>query len=147
LSKLTASFEEIYTWLEVKSVSLIWKQKEGAGFQDWHIDLANNGQTVYTICVNIGSLDILVDGEINYPNANTDVYAPDIDVDEGEAKESYVSDSECEDEETSLGDKECVAKSASIARSLEYSDDDAYIDTIRGDSTSFGLPFKETVTQ
>jgi hypothetical protein len=96
--------------------------------------MANNGQTVYTIYVNIGSLDIPVDGEINYPNANTDAYASDIDVDEGEAKESYVSDSECKDEETSLGDKEGVAKSASIARSLEYSDDDAYIDTIGGDS-------------
>ncbi len=55
LSKLIASFEEEYVWLEVKSVVLIQKQKEGAGFQDWHIDLAKNGQTVYTICVNIGS--------------------------------------------------------------------------------------------
>ncbi len=54
LSKLITSFEEEYVWLKVKSASLIWKQKEGAGFQDWHIDLANNGQTVYTICANIG---------------------------------------------------------------------------------------------
>ncbi len=46
----------------------------------------------------------------------------------------YVGDSECKDEEVSLGDKEGVAKSASIACSLEYSDDDAYIDTIGGDS-------------
>jgi hypothetical protein len=61
LSKLIASFEELYVWLEVQSVLLIRKQKEGAGFQDWHIDLANSGQTVFTICVNIGSLDILVD--------------------------------------------------------------------------------------
>ncbi len=44
LSKLITSFEELYVWLEVQSVSLIWKQEEGAGFQDWHIDLANNGQ-------------------------------------------------------------------------------------------------------
>ncbi len=134
LSKLIASFEELYVWLEVQSVSLIWKQKEGAGFQDWHIDLANNGQTVFTICVNIGSLDIPVDGEIHYPNANTDAYAPDIDVDEGEVNESYVGDSKCNNEEVSLGDKEGVAKSASIARSLEYSDNDSYIDTIGGDS-------------
>jgi hypothetical protein len=133
-SKLIASFEELYVWLEVQSVSLIRKQKEGAGFQDWHIDLANNGKTVFTICVNIGSLDIPVDGEINYPNAYTDAYAPDIDVDEGEAKELYVGDSECKDEKASLGHKEGVAKSASIACSLEYSDDDAYIDTIGGDS-------------
>ncbi len=75
-----------------------------------------------------------MDGEINYPNANTGAYAPDIDVDEGEAKELYLGDSKCEDEEASLGDKEGVAKSASIACSLEYSDDDAYIDTIGGDS-------------
>ncbi len=134
LSKLIASFEELYVWLEVQFVLLIWKQKEGAGFQDWHIDLANNGQTVFTICVNIGSLDIPVDGEIHYPNANTDAYAPDIDVDEGEAKESYVGHSKCKDEEASLGDKEGVAKSVSIAHSLEYSDNDAYIDTIGGDS-------------
>jgi hypothetical protein len=134
LSKLIASFEELYVWLEVQSVSLIRKQKEGAGFQGWHIDLANNGQTVFTICVNIGSLDFPVDGEIHYPNANTDAYAPDTDVDEGEAKESYVGDSECKNEEASLGDKVGVAKSASIARSCEYSDDDAYIDTIGGDS-------------
>jgi hypothetical protein len=134
LSKLIASFEELYVWLEVQSVLLIWKQKEGAGFQDWHIHFANNGQTVFTIYVNIVSLDIPVDGEINYPNANTDAYAPDIDVDEVEAKELYVGDSKCKDEEASLGDKEGVAKSASIARSLEYSDNDAYIDTIGGDS-------------
>jgi hypothetical protein len=82
LSNLIASFEEEYVWLEVKSVLLIWKQKEGAGFQDWHIDLAKNGQTVYTICVNIGSLDIQADsGEINYLNVNNDAYAPDIDDD------------------------------------------------------------------
>ncbi len=76
-----------------------------------------------------------MDGEINYPNANTDAYAPDIDVDEGEVKESYVGDSKCKDEEASLGDKESVAKSASIVRSLEYFDEDTYIiDTIGGDS-------------
>jgi hypothetical protein len=40
LSNLIASFEEEYVWLEVESDLLIWKQKEGAGFQDWHIDLA-----------------------------------------------------------------------------------------------------------
>jgi hypothetical protein len=106
LSKLMASFEELYVWLEVQSVSLIRKQKDGAGFQDWNIDLANSGQAVFTICVNIGSLDIPVDGEINYPNANTDAYAPGINVDEGEAKEFYVGDSKCKDEEASLGDKE-----------------------------------------
>jgi hypothetical protein len=110
LSKLIASFEELYVWLEVQSVWLIRKQNKGAGFQDWHIDLANNGQTVFTICVNIGSLDIPVDGEIHYPNANTDAYAPDVDVDEGEAKELYVGDSKCKDEEASLGDKEKCCK-------------------------------------
>jgi hypothetical protein len=34
LSKLIASFEELYVWLEVQSVLLIQKQKEGAVFQD-----------------------------------------------------------------------------------------------------------------
>jgi hypothetical protein len=91
LSKLIASFEEEYVWLEVKSVSLIWKQKEGAGFQNWHIDLTKNGGTVYTICVNIGSLDIQADsGVINYLNAKNNAYAPDIDDDDKEAKEAYV---------------------------------------------------------
>jgi hypothetical protein len=46
LSNLVTSFEEEYLWLRVKSVWLIWKQKEGAGFQDWHIDLAKHGLTV-----------------------------------------------------------------------------------------------------
>ncbi len=135
MSKLIASFEEEYVWLEVKSVSLIWKQKEGAGFQNQHIDLAKNGQTVYTICVNIGSLDIQADsGEINYLNANNDAYAPDIDDDDEEANKVYVSDSKGEEKQASLGDKEGVAKEASVACSLEFSDNEAYIDTIGGDS-------------
>ncbi len=75
-----------------------------------------------------------MDGEIHYPNANKDAYAPDIDVDEREAKKSYVGDSKYEDEEASLGDKEGVAKPASIACSLEYSDNGAYIDTTGGNS-------------
>ncbi len=135
LSKLIASFEEVYVWLEVKPVLLIRKQKEGAGFQNWHVDLAKNGQTVYTICVNIGLLDICTDsGDIDYLDANDDAYAPDIDVDDEDAKESYVRDSECEDEQASLGDKEGAAKSVSVALSLEYFDDKAYIDTIKDDS-------------
>jgi hypothetical protein len=90
---------------------------------------------VYTICVNIGLLDIHADsGEINYLNATNNAYAPDIDVDDEEAKESYVSDSKCKDEQASLDDKEGVAKSASVACSFEYSDNKAYIDTIEGDS-------------
>jgi hypothetical protein len=98
---------------------------------------------VYTICVNIGLLDIHADsGEIKYLNATNNAYAPDIDVDDEEAKESYVSDSKCKDEQASLGDKEGVAKSASVACSLEYSDNKAYIDTIEGDSDNkFQLPF------
>ena len=90
---------------------------------------------MYTICVNIGLLDIRADsGDINYLDANSGAYAPDIDVDDEEAKESYVGDSECEDDQVSLGDKEVVAKSAFVACSLEYSNDKAYIDTIEGDS-------------
>ncbi len=90
---------------------------------------------MYTICVNIGSLDIQADsGEINYLNANNDAYLPDIDDDDEEAKELYVGDSKCEDEQVSLGDKEGVAKEASVAHSLEYSGNKAYINTIEGDS-------------
>ncbi len=90
---------------------------------------------MYTICVNIGLLDIRADSDyINYIDVNNEAYAPDIDVDDEEVKESYVSDSEYEDDQASLGDKEGVAKSAFVARSLKYSDDKAYIDTIEGDS-------------
>ncbi len=130
-------------WLEVKSVLLIWKQKEGAGIQNWHVDLAKNGKTVYTICVNTGLLDICADsGDINYLDANDGAYAPEIDVDDEEAKESYVGDSKCKDKQASLGNKKGVAKSVSVARSLEYSDDEAYIDTIEGDSDDeFWLSF------
>ncbi len=117
-------------WLKVKSVLLIWKQKKGAGFQNWHVDLAKNGQTVYTISVNIGSLDIRASsGDIDYLDANDSAYSPDIDVDDEEAKESYVGDGKCKDEQASHSDKEGVAKSASVARSLEYSDNEAYFDT------------------
>jgi hypothetical protein len=77
LSKLIALFKEEYVMPEVNSVLLIRKQKEGTGFQNWHIDLAKNGQIVYTICVNIGSMDIQADsGEINYPNANDNAFPP-----------------------------------------------------------------------
>jgi hypothetical protein len=114
---------------------LIRKQKEGAGFQDWLIDLAKNGQTVYPICVNIGSLDIQADsGEINNLNVNNDAYAPDIDDYDEEVKEAYVSDRKGKEKQASLGDKEGVVKQASVACSLEFSDDEAYIDTIKVDS-------------
>jgi hypothetical protein len=96
---------------------------------------AYNGQTVYTICVNIGLLDICAySNDINYIDVNNGAYAPDIDVDDEEAKEPYVGDSKCEDDQVSLGDKEGVAKSAFVACSLECSDDKAYINTIKCDS-------------
>ncbi len=133
---LVTLFEEEYVWLEVESVSLIWKQREGTGFQDWHtLDLAKNSQTVYTICVNIGSLDIqAVSGEINYLNVNNNVYAPDIDEDDEEAKQVYVGDSKGKEKQASLGDKEVVAKQASVARSWEFSKNKDYIDTIKENS-------------
>jgi hypothetical protein len=136
LSKLIASFKKEYVWLEVNSVLLIWKQKEGTGFQNWHIDLVvKNSQTVYTICVYIGSLDIQADsGEINYLNADNNAHTPDIDDDEEEAREAYVGDSKGEEKQASLGDKVCVAKQASVACSLEFSDNEAYVDTIKDDS-------------
>jgi hypothetical protein len=143
LSKLIASFEEVYVWLEVKSVSLIWKQKVGTGFQNWHVDLAQNGETVYTIYVNIGLLDIHADsGDINYIDVNNGAYALGIDVDDEETKETYVGDSKCKDDQAPLGDKEGVVKSAFFARSFEYSDNEAYIDTIECDSDNkFWLSF------
>ncbi len=143
MSKLITSFEEEYVLLELKSVLLIWKQKEGAGFQNWHIDLAKNGGAVYTIFVDIGSLDIQTDsGEINYLNVNNNANALDIDDDDDEAKEVYVGNSKGEEKQMSLGDKEGVAKQASVACSLEFSDKKAYIDTIEVDSDDkFWLSF------
>jgi hypothetical protein len=79
---------------------------------------------VYTICVNIGLLDIHADSDdINYIDVNNGAYAPDIDVDDEEAKESNVGDSKYKDDQASLGDKEGVAKSAFVACSSKYSDD------------------------
>ncbi len=122
---------------------LIWKQKEGAGFQNRHLDFAKNGQIVYTIYVDIGSLDIQADsGETNYLNANKNAYALDVDDDEEEAKEAYVGDSKGKEKQASLGDKEGVAKQASGARSLEFSNEEAYIDNIKVDSDDgFRLTF------
>jgi hypothetical protein len=152
-SNLLTLFEEECIWVEVKSDWLIWKQKEGDGFQNWHRELANNGQTVYTICVNIGSLELqALAGEINQLNVVDDAYAPDINTisslnnfdgdDEGitngdddeEAKQAYVGDSEGKKEQASVGEKEGVAKQVSVACSLKYSNDKDYIDTIEVDS-------------
>jgi hypothetical protein len=45
-------------------------------------------------------------------------------------------------QQASLGDTEGVAQEASVARSLKFSDDKAYIDTIEGDSDNkFWLSF------
>ena len=113
LSKLIASFEEVYVWLEVKSVLLIRKQKVGTGFQNWHVDLAQNGETVYTIYVNIGLLDIHADsGDINYIDVNNGAYAPGIDVDDEEAKEPYVGESKCKD------DQGCLSVTKKVLQSL-----------------------------
>ncbi len=79
LSNLITKFKEENIWLEVQSVWLIWKLKEGNGFQDWHQDFACNGQTVYTIIVNLGSLELqAVAGEIDKGNIDNVAYAPDI---------------------------------------------------------------------
>ncbi len=149
LSNLITLYEEEYILLEVKSVWLIQKQKEGNGFQDCHIDLANNGQTVYTICVNLGALELqAVGGEITNINVDNDAYAPDVDTisplnnsdgddegvtnsdDDGEAKQAYVGDSEGVVKQASVGNKERDAKKASVARSLKYSNDKGYIDNV-----------------
>ncbi len=77
---------------------------------------------------------IAEEANLHLIKVKNDAYAPDIDDDDEEAKELYVSDSECKDEQASLGDKEVVAKEALVARSLEYSGNEAYIDTIEGNS-------------
>ncbi len=57
-------------------------------------------------------------------------------------KEAYVGDSKGKDKQASFGDKEGVANKASVARSLEFSDNEAYTDTIEGDSDNkFWLSF------
>jgi hypothetical protein len=71
---------------------------------------------------------------MNYLNVNNNSYAHDIDDDDEEAKQAYASDSEGKEKQASLGDKEGVAKQAFIARSLEFSDNEDYIDTIEVDS-------------
>jgi hypothetical protein len=121
---------------------------EGSGFQDWHIDLANNVQTVFTICINIGSLDIPVDGEINYPNANTDAYAPDIDVDEGEAKECMLVTANARMRKRLLVTKK-VLQSLHLLHAVWHILTTTPILTPSEVilTTSFGLPFQETVTQ
>jgi hypothetical protein len=73
-------------------------------------------------------------GEINYLNANNNASAPDIDDADEEVKEANVSDSKCKDMQAFLHDKEGVAQVASVACSLEFSDNKAYIDTMEGDS-------------
>jgi hypothetical protein len=72
--------------------------------------LAKNGQTVYTICVNIGSLDLrAVFGEINNLNVDDNAYAPDIDDNDEDAKQAYFGDSEGREKQASIRDKEGVA--------------------------------------
>jgi hypothetical protein len=86
--------------------------------------LANNGQTVYTISVNLGLLELqAVGGEITNLHVDNDAYAPDVDTisslnnsdgddegvtntdNDGEAKQAYVGDSEGEAKQASVGDK------------------------------------------
>jgi len=54
LKKLLTSFNARFPHLEVKQVWFIQKSKKGDGFQTWHKDLVNNGNTDVTIVVNIG---------------------------------------------------------------------------------------------
>ncbi len=88
-------------------------------------------------------MDIQTDsGEINYINVNYNAYAPDIDDDDKEAKEAYVGGSKGKEKQASLGDKGGVGKQVTVARSLEFSDGKAYIDTIKVDSDDkFQLSF------
>jgi hypothetical protein len=91
--------------------------------------LVNNDQSVHTIDVHLGSLELqAVAREINNLNVDDYAYAFDVEAispfnnsdgdDEGitdgdnerEAKQTYVSDSEGEVEQASVGDKEGEAK-------------------------------------
>jgi hypothetical protein len=49
-------------------------------------------------------------------------------------KEAYVGDSKGKKKQASLGNKVCVAKQTSVARSLEFFNYKAYIDTMENDS-------------
>ena len=55
LSTLVQNFESKYQMLNVQSVWLIRKEKQGDGFQQWHQDKPHNSTTAYTIVVNLGS--------------------------------------------------------------------------------------------
>jgi hypothetical protein len=73
LSNLVTKFKEEYIWLGVQSVWLVWKLKEGNGFQYGHQDLANKGRTIYKNVLNLGSLELqAVAGEINNMNVDND---------------------------------------------------------------------------
>jgi hypothetical protein len=82
--------------------------KEGNGFQDWHQDLANNVQTLYTIVVNLGSLELqAVAGKISNINDDDVAYAPDIEL------TSPFNNSDGDDEGFTNDDDEGEAKQAS----------------------------------
>jgi hypothetical protein len=114
--------------------------------------LANNGQTVYTIVVNLGSLELqAVAREINNLTIDNYAYAPDVEAispfnnsdgddegvtngdDKGEAKQASVGDSEEEAKQASVCDKEGEAKQASVTQSLKFSNKDC-IDNVDVDS-------------
>jgi hypothetical protein len=80
--------------LEVKSIWRICMLKEGDGFQQWHQDLACNGQILYTIVVILGSKKILA-------------YVEEIDID----KIAYGVDVQLtNDTDNSIGNYEDVKK-------------------------------------
>jgi len=57
VQELVNLFEHIFEGLEVQIVWFIKKSRRGDGFQRWHQDLVDNGQTAATIVVNILSID------------------------------------------------------------------------------------------
>ncbi len=145
LSNLITKFEEDYIWLEVQSVWLIWKLKDGSSFQDLNQNLACNGQTVYTIVVNLGSLELqAIAGEIDKDNIVNIAYAPDI---EPTSLLDNSSDREMMKKASTNGDNEGEAKQVSVVQSLTYSDDKDCIDNMMLILTKrFAHPFQETVT-
>jgi hypothetical protein len=71
--------------------------------------LANNGRTVYTIIVNLGSLELqAVAADMNNINVDNAAYAPDVEL------TSPFNNSDGDDEGVIDGDNEGEAKQASV---------------------------------
>ncbi len=103
--------------------------------------MACNGQTVYTVIVNLGSLEFqAVAREINKDNFDNVAYAPAVEPSspfnssDGDYEGIINGDNEGEAKQASVGDNEGEASQAYVARSLKYSNDKDYNDNVDVDS-------------